>query len=671
MPNIACIAVDDKVRRQVEKLIAEFKSDEVKLDTFRNAKEFENSFFPPPKQPGSAKKNFKEDKPAESEPEEPAGPRPLHLIIFAMDSLGEKLQPWCSRIMKLSKQRGSWPESNRTRLVMLKFEDDGIHKLDVLIPELDDLIYLPLDRLVFLQKIELIMNLPKKIKGSFLFSQQVTADIEISKITKLEKINDVGIAVRNPLPFLKGMRTKVYVNLPGEKETVRFFAKAIYSDHHPDYPDQYICYFSFFGLRRKELSSLRLWLGKLKKYKALINSETKDFKLDRNDPIAVDDAGPEKTLVVIDPYESKSLEDQISKEIDHIKIVSEPSYTQFLFKHLKKTGLDGSRQAVASDFPQNTSILFKASISNSNATIDANFADSDTFLGFPAKSILKSGSPDWWKPFRSESNDAMWAECVELAKQNRAVVKTLAGKTQSGESVVLKISLKGVAEDEMQVELAPVTTEEFNQATQKGPKLERVDAILIDVAFIPQTFDGWLEYLKNALTEAKCIARPEDLRLIITCDREDRLEKAWLDSTSVVGYCIKPFDLRTLLFNVSQTLKADFTKYRSDNIGWAEAMTNLHISKEIVLESISEFGASLRSPTPVRPGTVFFLRKLIFDQAPNACLAAKVLFCEEHPSEKGQFLLSVTYFGITDQFLKYARTWIRESYALSKSKEGA
>ena len=102
------------------------------------------------------------------------------------------------------------------------------------------------------------------------------------------------------------------------------------------------------------------------------------------------------------------------------------------------------------------------------------------------------------------------------------------------------------------------------------------------------------------------------------------------------------------------------------NLGWSSPSLSVHISKAVELEALSEFGATLRSFQRLAPGTLIFLRQSIYENAPNQCLAARIYACEDHPSEKGQFQVFATYFGINDAFLKFARTWIRENYAQQK-----
>jgi hypothetical protein len=88
----------------------------------------------------------------------------------------------------------------------------------------------------------------------------------------------------------------------------------------------------------------------------------------------------------------------------------------------------------------------------------------------------------------------------------------------------------------------------------------------------------------------------------------------------------------------------------------------------VELEALSEFGATIKTKQKLAVGTMIYLRKSIYNNAPNQCLAARVYACEEHQSEKGFYQIYATYFGINDAFLKFARTWIRENYASSKSQ---
>jgi hypothetical protein len=123
-----------------------------------------------------------------------------------------------------------------------------------------------------------------------------------------------------------------------------------------------------------------------------------------------------------------------------------------------------------------------------------------------------------------------------------------------------------------------------------------------------------------------------------------------------------------MLVFLSEHLQNKNTLFTFSNLGFSSPALTVHVAKEVALEALSEFGATLHSQSKLAPGTVFFLRKSIYENAPNGCLAARVYACREHSS--GGYQVYATYFGINEAFLKYARTWIRENYANQKSQDG-
>jgi hypothetical protein len=677
VPNIVAIVSDDKIRKQIQEYCAELPGDNIPVVTFKSAAEFEAVYFKP--RVGKV----------EGAPDESAAPvtsvaieiKPLkhvHVLIFAADSISEKVPHWTSQTIRKLKDFGYWPEGNRSRLILLKYEDDNISKLDVLLPELDDLIYLPLDRLIFLQKTEIIMNLPKKTKGSFLFTQEFKQEIEISKIAKLELASDVGFAVRNPVPIKSGIRAKFYIQLPGEKEMVRFFAKSVRSVAHADLPGQFLSYFSFFGLRKQELTKIRQWLGKTKHYKPLKNEDRKIFKLDLANLFIPNSVKRIRDVVIIDPSDDLTLQlsAQITKEMDCCQVTTQSSYTYFVHKYLKDGDVMSSaenlpRPTKAEDFP-NAAVTLRINSTTKNL-VDMSFMPTanQMFLGQLATDLFHAGTEDWWKLFKSADNDLILDESIELLKEKKSRSKVVIAGGSSEHQFAVRITFDPTKDPEVfSLSITPVNAKEMVDHLGSPSSLLGIDTVIIDAAFIPSDFNAWLEYLRTTAHQKGLLPNPESLKIILMTEREDKLDRSWLDCPQVVGLLVKPIDSRQLLFLLSEALNNSYTAYEFKNIGWANALSNCHMSREMELEALSEFGATLKSATPFQPGSFFFLRKSIFDQAPNNCLAARVYACEPHASEKEFFSVHVIYYGINDSFLKYARTWIRENYAASKAQAG-
>ncbi len=467
MPNIVAIVSDDRVRRQVEQYIGQFGSDDIRLVTFKSAKEFESLYFPD----GNAKPAAQ---PAPPEPEKDSGPVDLrlvakiHVIVFAIDSIVGKASTWCSMIMKKTKDRYYWPENNRTRMILLKYEDDNNSKLDVLLQEIDDLIYIPLDRLLFQQKLDVVLGLPKKAKGRFMFSQNINAEIEISKITRLEKFSDVGLAVRNPLPIRSGIRAKFYMQLPGDKDTIRFFAKSIRSVPHPELKDQYLCYFSFFGLRKKDTSKIRQWLSKSHSYKLLLKEDRTKFKLNPRDLMKLESAGPVRNVVVIDPHEDQlnNIASLIKTELDHVQVVTNTSYGSFLHHYVKHAP---DSQRLEPPKPTRAEDLYGGSVQlqlelNRRAIKTMNFTPGEEkVLGFTGQDVFKNGGVEWWAIFASEENDLILQEALDLLKEKKTTRKVIVIRNAGGERCAVRIKITPNEDPELfNIEISPPPSRQRN-----------------------------------------------------------------------------------------------------------------------------------------------------------------------------------------------------------------
>lgn len=692
MPNIVVIASDERNRRQIEQFVGQMANAETRIATFKDASEFESVYFPSalevhanpvstPKDSESTDPSAATDANAEKKPEDNVVDLRLfstvHIVIFSIDAITDKVHPWTASVLRRMKERGYWPENNRTRLILLKYEEDSLTKVDLLLPEIDDMIYEPLDRLIFLQKLEMILGLPKKVKGNYLFSQPVEQEIEISKICKLEKFNDIGLAVRNPLPLMPGLRAKFYVQLPGEKDIIRFFAKAVKSVPHPNLPQHYLCYFTFFGLRKKEIQKIRQWLTKIFHFKSLMHEDRKKFELKSDDLMAMEMAGPVRNVVLIDSSEEQlvTVSKQIQGEMSHVQITTETSYAYFVHKYLLSGPPAGEMPPKATRAEQipNGALRFRVNAESMNlATSNYEPKENDLFFGHPGPLHFKLGASDWWKLIKTQENELILQSALTILKEKKSTNKVTTIADAAGEKHAVKFRILPDADETyFNFEMLPVSPEEMADKLGGSASLSSIDTLVIDAAFVPENFDEWLMNLKSAVMQKGHVKRPEDLKIILTSERENRLERSWLDCPNVVGFVLKPFETRQLLSTLSLSLSNPYTAYTFDNLGWADTGTNIHMSREIVIEAVSEFGATLRSPTPFKPGSYFFLRKMIFDHAPNQCMAARVYFCEPHPKEKGQFEISVLYFGINDAFLKFARTWIRDNYAHSKAQGGS
>lgn len=677
MANVIAVVKDDRTRRQIEQFLQELGMEDLRFATFQSSEEFQALYFrdrsqdpPPEENPDAAKPE------AGTEGEEGAELKlfsEIHLFIFSLDSLGEKSTPWIDKLKINLKKFKYWPESGPPRFVMLKYEDDGLSKMDVMHPLLDDLIYQPIDRLVFLQKIDIFLTLPKKVTPRFLFNQEVNQGIEISKISKIDRLSDVGLAIRNPVPLQKGLPGHFYIQLPGEKTRLEVRAKVFKSEPHPEYPGLFLVYFSYFGINKAALTQIRRALSKAPNYKSIIKDDRNLFRY--NPDSLWNDAstsGRPFGCAVIDADDTvaNSLPQSLAKEMDRVSAFGETSYQVFLQKFLEKDQGDKTPPKSTEDAD-----FYKVPISMSIAadlkclSVDPGPTDEDKFLGHPARQLF--ATPDAWvNLLKDKQSKLILEEAVQLAGRGRVLEKMIVLKHADGSACAVSFKIyRGATEGVVTVDLGPANLAAISAHTEEVKADTKLDVMIVDTSFVPEEPSSWIEGLRTRSVQVGLNEKPDGLKFFLTTESE-KSSLNLLNSKDVLGLFIKPIDSRQLLFLLSEFLPNEHTLYGFKNIGWSQPNMPVHVSKNVDLEMLSEFGATLRTKQKLVPGTIIYLRKGIFDNAPNQCLAARVYACEEHPKDKGYFQVSTTYFGINDAFLKFARTWIRENYAQQKKEGG-
>lgn len=701
MANVVAVVKDDRVRRQIEQYLQDLGMEDLRFATFATVEEFNALYFRPKKKvaapepdaaaagagttEGSAPPTDASGAAAASATPSAAPPADnlgdlklfseIHVVIFALDSINEKSGPWIDTLKRNMKNFKVWPESNQFHLVMLKYEEDGLSKVDLLHPLLDDIIYIPLDRLVFLQKMQILLGLPKLVKPSFLFNQEIKLDIEVSKLSRLDRLSDVGLAIRNPFPLKRGLPGHFYLNFPGEKTKLEVRAKVLRSDPHPEYPGQYLVYFTYFGISKVALSAIRKAISKSPRYMSLLRDDREAFRFKPNDPFLPEDQKRTFGVAIVDLDEnlSRGLAATLSKDMDRLKVISESSYSLFLHKYFEPSTASGPAEiplpTEESDFFRVPTVLTLSTSDMKCQAVMPTPVDGDMFLGHNAPDIFNK--PERWLDLLSEkASRLILEESVGLAAKGRTADRLLVlTDIQGGRRAINFKFSRGSAENLVMATMTPANMGDIVTKLNSEERNKNLEVLILDSNFLPSEPQAWMDGMRARAVSVGLIQDPSALKFFILAENEAAVSPAWFHIPDILGLSIKPVDNRQLLFLLSELLPNKNTVYHFENLGWTQPGSTVHVAKEIHLEALSEYGASLRSAHKLVPGTVVYLRKSIFENAPNQCLAARVYSCEPHPSEKDQFKVLTTYFGINDAFLKFARTWIRENYASQKSHD--
>jgi hypothetical protein len=125
----------------------------------------------------------------------------------------------------------------------------------------DDLIVRPLDRPVFLQKIEILMARGKPVTPSFLFRLKTGLDIEIGKDCVIEELSEVEIFIRNPMPIKAGIHATLHSSIFGTEKDSKVDVFVLDSqgiqDVDRDAKHKWRVHLRFFGLTARQLTKVR------------------------------------------------------------------------------------------------------------------------------------------------------------------------------------------------------------------------------------------------------------------------------------------------------------------------------------------------------------------------------------------------------------------------------
>jgi hypothetical protein len=644
---------------------------------FKTKSEFENRYF-----------KIREEKPEGEEGDEEHSEdgvelemlATIDLVVFGLNSIKDfQRSEWISHAKSQIREFGLVPETGRTHFVLMKWEDDGVNKVNLLEKDLADLFFLPLDRSLTLQKLEIIFKLPSVAKPSYLFVQKTDLIVHLAKRSMAERINDVGLAIRNPVPLRKGLLGHFFLDINPAKDAdpLEIFAKVQFCEPHPEYTNEYLVYFYYFGITKKQLTEIRGFLSRNANYRPLLKEDKDDFVFNPDNLFYTDDEKRIKNVIVIDTDEG-GLEEQVSKlneNMDQLRIVGETSYYSFYQKYLS------DNVSEKPDFPQDISEVSATSASDMGVDPLAFFVDPESFEVTSAPELpsidlemmghslvqMMDLNKTWLNTlFPSDFERTPMEEAIIAAKMGREIEKTMFVRNAQGEFKAIGVHLsKGIGEPDVRVELRSTTNEAVRTKLLREVPLDAIDAIVIDHATVPQNASGWAENLHELIRSKNLIARGQKLKIFITVSTQDRIMHQRFKSEYIMGVFYRPLDLKSFMATFSMQINNSFSMYGFENLGWLDTRISLQLAKDTRLKEISEFGATIYTLKPIAPGTFLFLRGEIFDNAPRKNLCARFYLSEEHEDGYNNYLM---YFGINEDFMIFARNWFREVYAASKSE---
>lgn len=664
-------------------------------------------------------KSFEEFKEEAEKKKEPSNGAPVEIekpedryirvAILDADILPAKPVQWISELKKYLSSHDFVDPTGSLQILILAF-DGGSVRIDAFQNEIvDDLILKPLDRALFLQKVELLSG-ESSSGNSFLFRQKTNQLVEVGKDIVIDEISEFAIAVRNPGPLNDGVFAAVHCDAFGERSNRRMIARVFESVRHPVREGEYLVKFSFYGVNTDQLANIRKYVRTNQtqvRTKGLENKAAGGATAKAAVPAAAAGKMPSvgflktKKVAVIDmnPDVLNEMKSAIESGFKSVSVKQFPSYARLIgeIRRLAPSSNKGSDSAAAT-----------AAASSTTAAKDAGAVVPEQALpgGKKLSVILRGKTHDLVKfepvkkadmilgrtPGEWTEKPEQWMNAVEgedkdgLIEFFTAVESGSSGKTfyrmrdsagrivhlmaagsleKSGSTdgaALLKIDIEEIDAAKWK-ELS--ATGQAQSATPKDPSHYRFEAIVIDGAYVRPDPQTWYNGLTEALRSANIIGA-DDLppKIILLVDPRSGLRPEDCRIKGISDFMWKPIDRRFVMQKMTALLPGLVPNRETDGSQFVPCELNARIGKEVIMDELSEFGLSILQPSPFREKIYMrFFSKLFGEQ--GGWVAGRCLMCEK--GKDGEpYRCHFTFFGASDDHLKRIRNWIREDYVAKK-----
>src|SRR5262249_62655 len=157
-----------------------------------------------------------------------------------------------------------------------------------------------------------------------------------------------------------------------------------------------------------------------------------------------------------------------------------------------------------------------------------------------------------------------------------------------------------------------------------------LETIVIDYALLPENIPNFVSSLQQSLKESNIPCPPDGPKLVVVAAESMRVDFSRLLNANVAAFVYKPVAIRRFLYLIAFSMENVHTVYKYENIPWKTDRIAAKIARETEIVEISEFGTTIKSAQPLKPGSMFYLFKSIFTNAPDQNLCVRVYHSAEN-----------------------------------------
>jgi hypothetical protein len=542
-----------------------------------------------------------------------------------------------------------------TRIILTSFE--GI-KVPIANLKVDDYIFRPLEKQLFLQKLQIAVAAPEKVDPSYLALQPIKEKIEVGKRSTLAFFNEFCLTIKNPGPLSEGAFVRFYSKRFGNNKLDKIVGRSLESNKGTD---GFLCRFDYFGLSHDKQSILRKRFAEL----------SKEMKEPLTIPYQPLDHKAQVVIIDLDKQESQSIKQFLEENVD-INVLHFPSYTNFLASCFpaepskKEAEVQiVTKPAMPAVFPFHIEV--NAEFEMQTLGWESDLADS-AFLTYPKADwekrldlFVKSIEPGQLSDFK----DLVFMASSTGAKQHGKFIFNHSDAAKS----LLAIEIEKVKES-FKITVHDKTEEEktydYKNLGISKINLSHMDLLIIDENYVLDAA-VWLEGLTN---KAQLLANKQMPRIVVIGKSPNAPAKFIRKEFS--DYMQKPLDKPLLGKKLLTSYRLGITELKMIQItvkqlAHAKLDEEIMLATEIDMLSLSEFGIAVRFGSPIRQDMfIQFYLKSFLGMDDHEPIYARCYYSEEDREFVGKYICYFTFLGVNDEVFTRIRLWMKDYYIKTK-----
>ena len=664
MKKIVLLSQDQKAASQADQWLRDLP-EQVALEVFATLADFEAACFPDlSPDPGAL-----EPAPGTAT----AAVLPISIVMADADALGQDPLAAIEKLRRRMGEVGAVAADAPLAVVVLAYDSIRAFRHELV----DDLIMKPLDRSLFLQKLENLLAADEAAASSFLFKQKTSLMVEMGKETTVDRIGESGFAIRNPAPLVDGLFARVYCPLFGERTESAIYGRSYKNERHPAYPDEFLVYFSFFGATQTQLQRIRKF----------IKTKTAPSAPGAGKPAAAAAHADQLILslkhvavIDVDLFAGGQLTESLESNFENVRVHRFPSYGSFLAhaKAIHGKTPEAPAPPVANLAATGTAPLFPGKRDQGFVVhaLTLELIEADPPLGKEQTALGASGEklqerPDAWLEAFAGSERADLQEFAGVIAGGRAAGRA-AKVTVGGAPAFVEIrgrrekAADGEGEARLRFDMKEIEPKDYDKlAFGGGGGMEAVDAVLIDGGLINGEPQAWCTDLREVLAHAGLTPAAANLPIIVLGDEGSHAAPEKFRVPDIRDFLYRPLDRRLVVEKATLSIKGVLPRPGAPPVEFHACSASAKVVKDVEIKEFSEYGALIRHASPLREDAFVALFGAVFSGQEGEPLWARCTHCAR-VGDDADYQCFFRFFGISDETLKRIRAWIRQDYVAKK-----